>query len=98
MNNGDNLRSMTNKEMSNLFANENYCPPGKFYAESVCHDMSCFDCWDWWLDEEAKNPVRNVIKDDLISDEPVPDSAWTDKIPDSVLHGSFGSFKNHVSK
>lgn len=29
-----------------------------------------------------------LVMDDLIPDEPVPDSAWTDKIPDGVLHGS----------
>lgn len=29
-----------------------------------------------------------LVMDDLIPDEPVPASAWTDKIPDGVLHGS----------
>ncbi len=29
-----------------------------------------------------------TIADDLIPTEPIPDSAWTDKIPDGVLHGS----------
>ena len=29
-----------------------------------------------------------LIADDLISDEPIPDSAWTEKVPDGVLHGS----------
>ena len=28
------------------------------------------------------------VMDDLVPDEPIPDSAWTDKIPDGVLHGS----------
>ena len=43
--------------------------------------------------------TRKVITDDLC--EPVPDSAWTDKIHDGVIHGSFGSFgsfKNPASK
>jgi hypothetical protein len=29
-----------------------------------------------------------LVMDDLIPDEPVPDSAWTDKIPDDVVHVS----------
>lgn len=33
-----------------------------------------------------------LIADDLCLDS-VPDSAWTDKIPDGVVHGSFGYFK-----
>ena len=29
-----------------------------------------------------------LVMDDLVSDEPIPDSAWTDKIPDDAVHVS----------
>lgn len=32
--------------------------------------------------------IELPIADDLIPDEPVSDSAWTDKIPDDVIHCS----------
>lgn len=39
----------------------------------------------------------SLVKDDMIPNS-IPDSAWTDKVPDGVVHGSFGSFKNPASK
>ena len=47
------------------------------------------------IEVSRRRCVPITIADDLISDEPVPDSAWTDKVPDSVLHGSI---KMPVSK
>ena len=29
-----------------------------------------------------------LFMDDLVPDEPIPDSAWTGKIPDGVVHVS----------
>ena len=46
--------------------------------------------FDVTIEYISKEPP--LIADDLCSDS-VPDSAWTDKIPDGVVHGSFGNFK-----
>ncbi len=36
-----------------------------------------------------------LFMDDLVPKEPIPNSEWTDKIPDGVVHGSI---KMSVSK
>lgn len=70
-----------------------------------CQNMGCLARGTDWCDGVGTPPMAVIcygymplVMDDLIPDESVPDSAWTDKIPDGVMRGSFGSFKNPVSK
>ena len=56
--NGDIIRAMSDEELADKIvwlnmSNWNGCPKGRFFAEAVCLDMSCFECWIDWLKEEV---------------------------------------------
>lgn len=73
------------EEMSSL-SNTIYDMTAKWEVESPT-DVFTYSVTLEFISEEPP-----LIADDLYLDS-VPDSAWTDKIPDGVVHGSFGNFK-----
>ena len=53
MTNGDNIRSMDNKQLSQILAM--VCPPGNGESRLTCTGRkSCTCCWLEWLGKEAE--------------------------------------------